>query len=69
MIATILTAADSWLVELEGDPSSAFPKLWDRIQAGETIDTVIVSLEGVAVASFPVLFNPNQVVAIHQHGF
>jgi hypothetical protein len=69
MIATILTTARPWLVELDGEPRDTFPKLWRRIRAGETIETVFVSIEGEAHGSFPVLFNPKQVVAIHQHGF
>lgn len=69
MIATILTTDRPWLVELDGDPSDTFPKLWKRIQACEVINTVFVSIEGEAHGDFPVLLNPEQVVAIHRHGF
>jgi hypothetical protein len=67
MIATILTTARTWLVELDGDPSDTFPTLWRRIGACEVIDTVFVTIEGEAHGGFPVLFNPEQVVAIHQY--
>ena len=67
MIASILTTARPWLVELDGDPSESFPKLWKQIQAGKPIATVFVTPDGEARGNFPVLFNATQVVAIHQH--
>jgi hypothetical protein len=67
MIATILTTARPWLVELDGAPGDAFPKLWKQIQAGKPIVTVFVTPDGVPHGSFPVLFNAAQVVAIHEH--
>jgi hypothetical protein len=67
MVLTIHTSTRQWATEADGDLGQALQGVWRKIQNGKPVTTVLVSIEGPVGELTPVLFNPQHVIAIHEH--